>query len=230
MSNDNSAGHAAGVGTHRAGGRRAAFGLTVALVLPVVASATIAPEGVSSDGGAIAGLTALWLIAATVTAHAVYVEELGWTAVGIRRLSAGSTAFAVTAGLALMLLVPLLSFTAAQLLPTGGGTIGSATQRPWSLVLAAVITAAVTEEVLFRAYPVERLWALTKSPWPGAVLGLIAFVLLHAGSWNAAHVVGVVLPLGAMQTLLYVWRRNLVLVIIAHLVADLPLVILALAP
>jgi hypothetical protein len=45
------------------------------------------------------------------------------------------------------------------------------------------------------------------------------------GTWG--HVVGVVLPLGAVITGLYLWRRNVV-VIIAHFLLDLPLVLVAL--
>ena len=56
---------------------------------------------------------------------------------------------------------------------------------------------------------------------------LAVALVLHAGSWNVAHVVAVVLPLGALLGLLYVWRRNIVVVVIAHLVTDLPLVVLA---
>jgi hypothetical protein len=45
------------------------------------------------------------------------------------------------------------------------------------------------------------------------------------GTWG--HVVGVVLPLRAVITGLYLWRRNVV-VIIAHFLLDLPLVLVAL--
>jgi uncharacterized protein len=41
-------------------------------------------------------------------------------------------------------------------------------------------------------------------------------------------VVGVVLPLGAVMTGLYLWRRNVVFMIITHFMLDLPIVLIAL--
>ena len=38
---------------------------------------------------------------------------------------------------------------------------------------------------------------------------------------------GVVLPLGVVMTSLYLWRRNLVFMIITHFLLDLPIVLLA---
>ena len=40
-------------------------------------------------------------------------------------------------------------------------------------------------------------------------------------------VVGAVLPIRALYTLVYVWRRNLPLVILIHFMTDLPLVLIA---
>ena len=89
-------------------------------------------------------------------------------------------------------------------------------------------TAVIMEEVVYRAYLIERSVQLTGRRWPGAILGLALFVVIHLGGWNLAHVVGYVLPLGAAFTGLYLWRRNLLFVVIAHLLLDLPIVLIAL--
>ncbi len=89
-----------------------------------------------------------------------------------------------------------------------------------------VLTDSVVEEVLFRAYLFERLARLTNSRWLAASLSLGAFVAIHV-SWHMAHVVGVVLPGGALFMALYVWRRNLLFNILVHVVVDLPLVLMA---
>lgn len=94
-------------------------------------------------------------------------------------------------------------------------------------MLAAVLTAAVTEELLFRAYAMERLLAATGSRATAVVVPLAFFVLAHTASWDLAHVFGVVLPLGLTFSLLYLWRRNLPFMMILHLLVDAPLVILA---
>ena len=101
--------------------------------------------------------------------------------------------------------------------PSDGGTVDSvAGSAPAWLLLIVVLTASVTEELLFRAYPIEHLARLTGKRWPGALLSLAAFVALHLQGWNLGHVVGVVLPLGAVMTGLYLWRRNLIFMIITH--------------
>lgn len=210
--------------------RTAAFeaigGLVVALVLPV-ALVLFLPLFLPGQKGTVAGLVALWLLASAAVFLTVRVEQRGWRGIGVKRTRATELLIGVLLGIALMLLVPLLSMLAGVILPTSGGDIVSAAAQPWPIVLVAVVTAAVTEEILFRAYPVERLAALTGSPWPGAILGLVAFIILHAGSWNPAHVIGVVLPLGLLLALLYVWRRNLLIVIVAHVIVDIPLVVLS---
>lgn len=54
------------------------------------------------------------------------------------------------------------------------------------------------------------------------------FTVIHVPGWGVAHALGVVLPLGAALTGLYVWKRNLLLVMLVHLVIDAPLIVLAL--
>ena len=103
-----------------------------------------------------------------------------------------------------------------------------AASGPAWLVLAVVLTASVTEELLFRAYPIERLTRLTGARWPGALLSLAAFVAFHLHGWHLGHVLGVVLPLGAVMTGLYLWQRNVAFVIITHFLLDLPIVLVAL--
>jgi len=46
-------------------------------------------------------------------------------------------------------------------------------------------------------------------------------------NWSLAHVLGVVLPLGAALTSLYVWKRNLPFMVTVHFLVDAPLFVLA---
>jgi uncharacterized protein len=126
--------------------------------------------------------------------------------------------------------VAILTVAASRLLPPSKGAAVDtvATSGPAWLLLAVVLTASVTEELLFRAYPIERLARLTGARWPGAPLSLAAFVAFHLEGWQLGHVLGVVLTLGAVMTGLYLWRRNVVFVIITHFLLDLPIVLVAL--
>lgn len=212
----------------------AATGLILALVGPFVFQWYVAPRVLrpltDPVAAVLVGQAFLWLLAGAVIAVAVRWERRPLSAIGIRRLSRRSALLAALLGIALGAAVPLLTAAADRLLPTSsGGTVetmaGSAPAWVW---LVIVVTASVTEEVLFRAYPLERLACLTGRMWPGVLFALAAFVAFHAHGWNVAHVVGVVLPVGAIMTALYAWRRNLPFVVIAHLLVDLPLFLIAL--
>jgi len=172
----------------------------------------------------------LWLLAGTLIALTMWGERKPWSWLGVRRLTWRAVLLAVGFGIVLGIAVPVLTAVAHWFMPApGGGTVDSAagSGSAW-LLLIVVLTASVTEEILFRAYPIERLGRLTGSRWPGALLSLLAFVAFHLEGWNLGHVLFVVLPLGAVMTGLYLWRRNLGFVIITHFVLDLPIVLIAL--
>jgi membrane protease YdiL (CAAX protease family) len=81
-----------------------------------------------------------------------------------------------------------------------------------------VITAAITEEVLYRAYAVGVGQLLLGSVWVACALSVAAFTLAHY-KWGIAHMVSVLVPAVAF-TLLFVLTRNVWLCIIAHAIVD----------
>jgi uncharacterized protein len=50
---------------------------------------------------------------------------------------------------------------------------------PVGVLVLLVITAGITEEILYRGYPIERLAAMTGNVWLGAVAAYVVFVGLH---------------------------------------------------
>jgi membrane protease YdiL (CAAX protease family) len=83
----------------------------------------------------------------------------------------------------------------------------------------SVIRAAVAEEILFRGYALERLQELTGSLHLAAGLSWMVFTLEHVGPWQRSHLLIAGFG-GVVLTLLYLWRRNLWVNIIAHLIVD----------
>lgn len=128
----------------------------------------------------VAGLVLLWGCAVGV----VLRLRPGIRFFAAPLMTRGDLGIAVLAGIIGALCVPLLALGVAILLGETGTIEVAAT--PLVLLIAGVVTAAVTEEVLFRA-----------------------------------------VPLGLLLGLLYLWRRNLLVVIIAHLLIDAPLIVLA---
>ena len=210
------------------------IGLAVALVGPFLVQFFVAPRvlqlPISPSSAVVLGQGLLWLLVCGVVAITLWWERKPLSSPGVRSISWPLALLAGALGVVLGLAVPVLTLAMNQLMPpVQGGTVASVTTgAPAALMLLIVLTAGVTEEVLFRAYPIERLARLTGSVWPGALLSLAAFVAIHLAGWNLSHVLGVVLPLGAIMTGLYVWRRNLLFVVIIHILIDLPLFLVAL--
>ncbi|WP_019924035.1 CPBP family intramembrane glutamic endopeptidase [Duganella zoogloeoides] len=90
---------------------------------------------------------------------------------------------------------------------------------------AIVITAGITEEILFRGYPIERLQQITGSVWLAALIPLVVFVLAHLGGWTIGHLAGVLFG-GVLLTGLYLITRDLVACMIAHVLIDTTIIFL----
>lgn len=210
------------------------IGLGLSLLMPVVHILVINPlflkPGINEPLLILLNFGVLWGLALGVLLFTHKVEKRPLSSIGWQPLSLKWTFIAIGIGVLLSLLVPVLTLLVTPLFPpTDTGTVTDVSSRfPWWILLLSVLTAGVTEEILFRGYPLERLLSGTNKTWLSAGISLIFFVAVHAAGWNLAHIVGVVLPLGAALTGLYLWRRNLLFVMIVHLVIDLPLVILSL--
>lgn len=188
-------------------------------------------DRLSATAEAMTGYAVSWLLTAAVLLLVLFGERLPLRSIGLRRLSLRDGFLAVSAGVLLSLLVPVLTVAINSLLGADGTSeivdLGSTTAT--GLLAFGVVTAAFTEEVLFRGYAIERLEALTGRRWLAGIISLAFFVSVHLATWSPAHAFGVVLPLGAALTGLYLWKRSLAVVIVAHLLADAPLIVLAIA-
>jgi CAAX protease family protein len=220
-------------GTKDYSGPPTLVGVGLALLGPFIFQWFIGPyfEAVAEPVPAVLlGLGFLWLLVLSVIVITLYWERQPLTSLGIRSLTLRLVLFGIGLGLLLSVALPLLEIFANQLFPAsqGGAIQDTIINKPVWLWLTIILTASVTEEVLFRAYPLERLTSLTGNKWLAAILSLAAFVLFHTkGIWSTAHVLGAVLPMGAILTALYMWRRNLPFVILMHFLIDLPLVLIA---
>lgn len=201
--------------------------LALGMVTPLVANLVSG----SLQGGASMLVTVLSLLLMWLCAFSAWwwIARGEHAAVRFRlRTDRRDVLVAILFGIGGMLLVPVLSLLVAQII---GATelVESAERSPVWLIAAGVLTAAVTEEVLYRAAPIELLLRRGAPQWLAALLPLIVFVISHLGSWNLAHIVGVVIPMGILLSLLYLWRRSLTVNIVAHLIIDVPLIVIALA-
>lgn len=207
--------------------RSRAGGVLVLMLVPVVLVLLVLPAMPGGRTGAAAtvlGLVGMWVTAALAVRVARRPPPLR---LGLGRPARLDLLVALGAGVCLMLAVPALSVVGTLLMPAQKGyeLVGGA---HWPVVLAGVVTAAVTEEIVFRGAGITALEAAGARTWVAAGICLVLFVLTHSGGWPLSHVLFVVLPFGLALTGLFVWRRSLWVVMLAHLLVDLPLVALAL--
>jgi membrane protease YdiL (CAAX protease family) len=99
------------------------------------------------------------------------------------------------------------------------GAMSTIIQTPVWYRFILVTRAAVAEETLFRAYPIERIGELTGSAVIAALISWAAFTYAHLSSWGAAQLI-VAGYGGIILTGLYLWRRNIWANMIAHWIAD----------
>ncbi len=162
-----------------------------------------------------------WIIAGSVLGYVRYAEGRAFATVGFRvprpiDIGIGIAGGVVTlAGLVAIIDVLLPSLHVA--FNQDAMTAISATPYWWRAI--SVLRAAVSEEVIFRGYAIERLCELTGSRGIAAVVSCAIFTLAHVGPWGWSHIF--VAGFGGLAfTCLYLWRRNLWLNMLAHFIVD----------
>jgi len=175
--------------------------------------------------GHLIGNEAIWWI--YVAAILLYVRKIecrllssiGFRTPGIRNIALGVCAgLLITAVLGAMYFVvlPALHLNDSMASTSNAGALMAA---PFWWRFISTIRAAVTEEVLFRGYAMERIEELSGSRTVAVVVSCVIFTLAHVSSWGWSHELFVAVG-GLAFSLLYLWRRNLWVNIIAHFIVD----------
>lgn len=164
-----------------------------------------------------------WFYAAAVLIWLGRVERLPMSSVGFRRPGWKSLLFAVL-GAAAALLVFMLHFGVIVRV-FHLDTAAALEQRRiilslpyWFRVLMA-LRASVFEELLFRAYIIEKVRQLTGSTVLAITLSVATFTTAHFAGWGLVHLIPV-FGVATVFALLYVWRRDLPSNMLAHFLTD----------
>ncbi|HEY1879990.1 MAG TPA: type II CAAX endopeptidase family protein [Caulobacteraceae bacterium] len=162
-----------------------------------------------------------WSISAALVFLVVRFEKLPLASLGFRRPTIWTLVWGVVFGL---LITALFIFCGLVVLPWLHLKGNAAAARPlmtaplWFRFLL-VLRAAVTEEILYRAYPIERIEALSRSRWLAAGVSVVGFTLAHLNYWGPVQLIFVA-PAGVLLAALYLWRRDIVCNMIAHFITD----------
>ena len=147
-------------------------------------------------------------------------ERQSLSSIGIRKMEWQDVLWAIggflLGAVSFIITTPLVSLLG---LGTTGSGIAQLAQVPVALRVAIVFTAGITEEILFRGYPIERFHSMSGRIFLGAGIAYLAFVLLHIPFWG----LGGTIQIGVWSlivTALYVWRRNLLACMLMHILND----------
>jgi membrane protease YdiL (CAAX protease family) len=161
-----------------------------------------------------------WAITATVLLHVVLVERRPLRSLGFAMPRPRDALLAVVAGGLIVMVLGLLYYVAFPWLGLDeAGQVEQLLATPVWWRAISVLRAAVSEEVLFRGYALERARELTDSTALAAVGTCAVFILAHAATWGWSHLL-LAGAGGIGLTLLYLWRRNLWVNVAAHAIVD----------
>jgi membrane protease YdiL (CAAX protease family) len=195
-------------------------GLIVAMVLPSLGVGHWIAPGTDLRSMEIREVV-FWAITAALLFHATRIEGLPLSSLGFRRPTIWTVVWGVVCGLLIAALFRIIAVAVLEGLHLKGNL---AAARPlldaplWFRVLL-VLRAAVTEEILYRAYPIERIVALTGSRWRAVLVSVLGFSLAHLEYWGPVQLL-LVAPAGFVLALLYLWRRDIGCNMLAHFIAD----------
>lgn len=165
-----------------------------------------------------------WAYIAAVLLYVLKVERLplrsiGFKSPGLRGVLTGIAAgVLVVVVLALMYLYVLPALHLSDHIASTRNAAELMSTPLWWRVISSV-RAGVSEEVLFRGYAMERIEALSGSRIVAVLVSCGIFTIDHVWAWGWSHLSIVALG-GLLFSLLYLWRRNLWVNIIAHFIVD----------
>ena len=157
-----------------------------------------------------------WVCAIALVLIIRFGERLPLRCVGIGRATIKSS---LGWGGIIAVVCGVLAVAIAALTHYNGGESGAALAKlPLWLVTLIVLRAGVLEELFYRGYAIERLEALGLNRFWAGTIPLLIFGIAHwTGGW--ANIV-IAIVLGAVLTLFYIWRRDLVANMIGHFMVD----------
>ena len=199
--------------------RATLVGLAVALLVPFLTlGAGQAIYGHErSVSPVIWGMALHWINFAALVAIVVRWERQPLASIGVRPLRWWTIPLGLAAGIVITIASAVL--VNALRLQSDTEFVGYVQHLPLLVRVLLVVTAGVFEETLFRGYAIERLTPILGSKWWAALVTVTLFTLGHVPAVGWAHLAPVAI-VSIFVTLLYLWRRDLIVNIVAHSTID----------
>lgn len=195
-------------------------GLAVALLGPSIFRTLLIPVLAPLEAWFLLAIGPFWIATIILVGFVLWVERRPLASLGAAWPSWSDLRVGLVGTAGGLLTVPVtLPLTNALGFRAGEEALASILQFPLWAVFVLVITAAVTEEVLFRAYPIERLAEITGSIRVAAGLSLVAFMLLHVPAWGVGHLI-TISGISLILTVLYARYRRIGPVMVMHFLTN----------
>ncbi len=163
----------------------------------------------------------LWLLLAMVLAVVLLWEQQPLSSIWLQPLHWQSPAWGLALAAVMMYLVfPLRAWILRVSGPSDfQAGLRSVLALPIWFRILAVVTAGVVEETLFHGYALTRLGVLMGSYWLAALVLVPTVALVHLPLWGRGFVLSL-LPAGAVSAAFFIWKQDLLAMIVAHIVVD----------
>lgn len=161
-----------------------------------------------------------WVLAALWVVLAATISRNGISTLGFRSVSIETLVLGVFTAMGTLVLFAVIGFIQRAMgLPNADIAMFARVTAlaPLHKVLL-VVTAGVTEEILYRGYAIGLGQVLFGCVWVAASLSLLVFTLAHL-NWRASHLISVAVA-GSAVTVLFVLSRDLTACILAHTLVD----------
>jgi membrane protease YdiL (CAAX protease family) len=163
----------------------------------------------------------LWAFLAIIFAIVILWEKKTLASMWIRPLAWSSFAWGLLlAAATIYVAIPFLT-EVLRMAGIAGFEAGMAKilVLPLWLRVIAVITAGVVEDALFIGYGFTRLVFLTGSKWMAGIVTIMLVSFLHFPNWGIGPVLAYFVAVG-LAVAFFVWRRDLLANIVAHVIVD----------
>jgi len=197
-------------------------GLLVALILPclITLGSHLYSSGSTSIARIAASEAALWANFFLLIGIVLFVEKRQLASIGLRPLRWWILPLGVLAGVISGGVFRLAYVLTIKLgITPNEAAVKAIISLPLTMRIVLLLTAAVVEETLFRSYPIERFTDIFGNKWFAGFVTLIIFTVAHVPFWGAAQMIPTFAG-SIFITLLYLWKRDLMLNIVAHLVVN----------
>lgn len=175
-----------------------------------------------ADAGQDAGIVVFeWVVALALLTNVLFWERLPLRSVGFRtpaRRDFMWMAVAFVAMYAGLAVVAVLTHSTSS--SSGGATLAQIAAVPLALRIAMFLTAGFCEELMLRAYAIERLALITGKLWIGGVVTIALFTLAHVPRYGFSATLIDVAVIAAALTALYLRTRNFWICAIMHAIID----------